>query len=316
MLVFAVVAWASFVPLPISGTFLDPFYDQRLEYTNNATLAFSCSQWRAKVGEWAAMGTEYLIFQLVHDEAWGAFYPSQLPFMKPWAGRCLDVVGNVLQASEEYGLRVFLSCEWVDNESDSVTNATLMQGRIEIMNELASLYGDAEALYGWYFASEAYIAPYFTDGFLAYIHTLASNARRVTPGKVLFTSPYGTHTAVNDSTFVAQLQQIDVDIIAYQDEVGCIRVPLPVMTSYTAFTNLRAAHDAAKGPALWANVESFTWQDWPNNVSSPLIPAEWPRLLSQLHAVTAAGVDRVITFTRQGMAEQPCTSSPLHSIDI
>ncbi len=59
--------------------------------------------------------------------------------------------------------------------------------------------------------------------FIAYIATLSKQARILTPAAVLFMSPYGTRSAVNDSTFVGQLRTLDIDVIAYQDEVGCVR---------------------------------------------------------------------------------------------
>ena len=75
--------------LSISGTFIDPLYDPRLSSSNGPGLEFSCDDWTAKIRE---MNLEVVIFQTVHDERFGAFYPSDLPFMSPWAGNCPDVV--------------------------------------------------------------------------------------------------------------------------------------------------------------------------------------------------------------------------------
>jgi Domain of unknown function (DUF4434) len=225
--------------------------------------------------------------------------------MKPWKGACADVVQAVIDS----GLKVFLSPEFVFNETDSVTNPEIMTKRLEIMSELAKLYPGA---FGWYFGSEAYIAPYFPDSFLSYVKQLATHAKAITPGKTTFTSPYGTRHAVNDEKFRAQLRDLQIDIVAYQDEVGCVRDPLPVETSARAFATLRAAHDEAGAgtPKLWANVESFTWQGYPNNVTSPLIPPNFQRIQAQIHAVSEARVDRVITFSAQALYDAPQTPLP------
>jgi hypothetical protein len=119
-----------------------------------------------------------------------------------------------------------------------------MKTRIKMMHELVDNgYAAHPSFYGWYFASEAYLQPYFQDSFIAYVNLLAREARELTEGCKIFISPYGTRFAVNDQKFVEQLQALDVDIIAYQDEVGCVRDRFPVKTSSEAFTILRAAHD-------------------------------------------------------------------------
>lgn len=111
------------------------------------------------------MGIDLVIFQAVHDERWGSYYPSKLPFATPWNGTCADVVGAVLSGADAVGSRVLLSCEFVHSESDSVTDPTIMAGRLAIMEELATgPWGTAHpSFWGWYFSSEAYITPYFQD---------------------------------------------------------------------------------------------------------------------------------------------------------
>jgi hypothetical protein len=291
--------------LPISGTFIDPLYDARLTSSNGPGLVFSCSDWTEKIRE---MRLEVVVFQTVHDNRFGAFYPSRLPFMKPWAGRCADVVQAVLEAAS----KVILSCEFVGTENDPVSDPVIMAKRIQIMHELAARYAKHPSFYGWYFASEAYLSPYFQPSFLDYVGNLTTAARSVTPHAVTFISPYGTRFAVNDATFVKQLivlKSIGVDVIAYQDEVGCVRDPLPVETAASAFATLAEAHQLACGPALWANIETFTWRDRPNNDTSPLIPASGARILRQMVYATRAGCERLITFSRQGICEP--SDSPL-----
>merc|ERR1719174_17554 len=99
---------------------------------------------------------------------------------------------------------------------------------------------------------------------MRYINTMAQWSRSLTPHAKHIVSPYGTRFAEPSPAFVKQLQQLDVDVVAYQDEVGCIRDAFPVEDSRHAFHQLHIAHSHPGTPALWANVESFTWEGVPN----------------------------------------------------
>jgi hypothetical protein len=50
-----------------------------------------------------------------------------------------------------------------------VSQNPLLQSGRQIMSELVTLYAKQPAFYGWYFASEAFLSPYFTNDFLTYI---------------------------------------------------------------------------------------------------------------------------------------------------
>lgn len=297
--------------LPITGTFMNVQYDARLTFANSAAFNFTCAQWRAKVAEWSVGGVSLIIFQAVHFDLYGAFFPS--PSLPHWGGVCGDVVGAVLDGAEAVGSRVVLSCEWDHSEEDGVTPAT-MQGRLAILHELAELYRSSTALFGWYFASEAVLTPYFSSTFFSYVANLSVAARAATPAATfILVSPYGTRDAAGDATFAAQLRALapHVDVIAYQDEVGCVRDELPIATVAAAWGRLAQAHALAGGaPQLWANVEAFTWQNaFPNNVTTPLVPAPSSRLLAQI-AAASPFVTGVITFSAQAMMDPPGSPQP------
>eukprot|EP01047_Picozoa_sp_COSAG01_P126916 COSAG01_NODE_56122_length_320_cov_1.162896_1_plen_95_part_10 len=95
--------------------------------------------------------------------------------------------------------------------------------------------------------------------------------------------------------------------------MGCIRNELPVERSRAAFRNLAVAHSSPGTPALWANVESFTWEGVPNFANSALIPAPFPRILAQLDAV-APFVENVITFTVEAIYQPPATTESVGGI--
>lgn len=62
---------------------------------------------------------------------------------------------------------------------------------------------------------------------------------------------------------------------------------------------------------MWANCETFTWEQGTNDRSSALIPAAYPRLLSQQVAASVAGVDRIISFMVCGIIESPTSTYQL-----
>ncbi len=52
------------------------------------------------------------------------------------------------------------------------------------------------------------------------LNTCSRLARSLTPKAKIMIAPYGTRVARPDDTYVRPLEKMDLDIIAYQDEVG------------------------------------------------------------------------------------------------
>lgn len=72
-------------------------------------------------------------------------------------------------------------------------------------------------------------------------------------------APYGIFGAQLDNPqFGAQLSKIDVDIIAYQDEVGCVRERFPMRRMKENFKRLGQIHKDL-GIVFWIDLETFTW---------------------------------------------------------
>jgi hypothetical protein len=56
------------------------------------------------------------------------------------------------------------------------------------------------------------------------VNTLSEKAKKLAPGKKTMISPYGIGLSEFDNPeYEKQMQKLKVDIIAYQDEVGCVR---------------------------------------------------------------------------------------------
>ncbi len=98
-------------------------------------------------------------------------------------------------------------------------------------------------------------------------------------------APYVTRVAVPDEEYVHQLESLDVDIIAYQDEVGVRKSKVEETSAF--YEGLRKAHDRARRGAVWADLEIFEFEG--DVYKSALLPARFERNLRQMEAVSAEG---------------------------
>lgn len=265
--------------------------------------------WRTKIHELADMGIEYLIFMAVANE--GKAYYDSLIMPAAYDTVQESPVSTIMKTADEFGMKVFMSCGWAIDQFDDPGKTEIREIQIKIMRETADRFSGHKSFYGWYLPCEDSIAPCFPDHAISSINTLASEARKLTPDAKILVSPYGLSLgAVIDGKYVGQLSKMDVDIVAYQDEVGCVRCSTPLETMKLNFSLLRAAHDQVPRIALWANVESFTWEKETNSRDSALIPAAFPRFLSQMAAVSPFA-DEMVSFIVQGMFDKPGSSMPL-----
>ncbi len=294
--------------LPIKGTFINlPYQDVRNLYTNPPYIDNTDPQmWETKIAEMKKMGMEYLIFMSVANER-KAYYPSKL--MKwhypEWRKSPVDAV---MDAAAEHGMKVFMSTGWAVDQDDNLRDPKTKARQIEMMTELAGLYGDHPAMYGWYLPVEDCFGPVLTDYAVEAANALTAKARELTPGKKIMISPYGIFNSdFEDPRYEQQIARLTVDIIAYQDEVGCVRERYPLTRLRDNWKKLRAIHDKT-GIEMWANCETFAWEKGTNDRSSALIPAPYSRLLAQQAAATEGGVENIISFMICGIFEDP--SSP------
>ena len=120
------------------------------------------------------------------------------------------------------------------------------------------------------------------------------------PNAQIMIAPYGTRVALPDDDYVRQLDAMDVDIVAYQDEVGVRKSKVTETSAF--YEGLKKAHDRAPRAKIWADVEIFEFE---NEVyKSALLPAPFERVLSQLEAVSP-WVDEVLVYQYQGMMNAP-----------
>ncbi len=294
--------------LPVTGSFINlPYQDVRNRYTNPLHVdGTDPLMWKTKVDELHEMGMEYLIIMAVANEG-KSYYPSAL---MPWQypSHRQSPVDAIMEAAAENGMKVFMSTGWAKDQDDNLRDPKIKGRQLEMMEELSRLYGSHPAMYGWYLPVEDCLGPVLSDYAVDAVNALSARARELTPGMKILISPYGIFNSdFSDPRYEQQICSLKVDIIAYQDEIGCVRERYPMVRLKSNWKKLRQIHDKA-GIQMWANCESFAWEGNTNDRTSALVPASFHRFLSQMALASEGGVDRIVSFMMYGMYENP--SSP------
>ncbi|MBN1290785.1 MAG: DUF4434 domain-containing protein [Candidatus Latescibacteria bacterium] len=286
---------------PIKGSWFEFQHHNQPEgkYWNQTCASFSCKQWETKVKETAEIGMEYLV--LMNTALYfKAFYDTTI-FPKFEIG-CDDPIEAILTAGDKYGVKFFIGGgfygKW--DSPGIISDPDAAKKRKIAIAELAERYSHHKSFYGWYWPNEAAINPYFKDHFIEYVNGCSEEARKYTPEAKTLIAPYGTRLAVPDDTFVKQLDTLDIDIIAYQDEVGVRKTQ--VHESAAFYEGLRKAHDRVSRAKMWADMEIFEFEG--EVYRSALIPAAFSRIEKQLEAVSPY-VDTILVYQYQGMMNKP-----------
>lgn len=286
---------------PIRGTWFEFQHHSRAEgvHWNPACAAFAADDWDAKVAEMAAAGMEYLVLMAVALD-YRAFYPTRL--LPPWELPCADPLAALLAAADRHQVRVFVGNGfWGQWDSPTIlADPEARRRRLAAVEELATRYGHHPSFHGWYWPNEAEIRGHYRPEFITYVSEGARLARQLMPSALHLIAPYGTNMVQADDDYVRQLDLLDVDIVAYQDEVG-VRKSAPEQTG-AYYEALRRVHDRAERAALWADVEIFEFAG--ETYRSALLPADFARVERQLEAVSPY-VDVVLVYQYQGMMNRP-----------
>ena len=156
-----------------------------------------------------------------------AFYDTPLlPKAKELA--CEDPIEALLSAADKQGVKFFLSCDWYGDLARH-RNAEPAGSRAAAT---ADAGGDRRAvrapreLLRLVLGQRSVPDTVLSRAFLEYVRTCSQKRAKLLPKTKTLIAPYNTHLAVSDDRFVRQLTELDVDIVAYQDEVGCLRMTL------------------------------------------------------------------------------------------
>ncbi len=282
----------------IDGTFFEFRHHNTAEgkYWNPALERFQGEDWRRKVREISELGMEYIVLMAtaLYDRCF--FKSSVFPFAQM---PCEDPIEEILSEADECGIKIFLGNgfygDWT-KAGKNIKDKEVIARSFKAMEELTALYGHHKSFYGWYFPDETCIILKFSKDFVSYVNLCTEECRKLTPEKKTLIAPYGTNLALANKSYVKCLSELDVDFIAYQDEVGVKKTP--VARTERIFEKLRKAHDKAGRAKLWADIELFDFEGMV--YKSALIPSDIERISRQIENV-APYCDKILSYQYLGI---------------
>lgn len=280
----------------INGTWFEFQHHNKAEgkYWNERYKNFTADDWRNTIDDIKKSGMEYIVLlaTALYDEA---YYKTNI---FPQASlKCENPMEVLLSQADKNNMKVFISAgfygDWTRPDINMVDPIVTKRG-LQAMNEIAELYGNHQSLYGWYFPDELWIRPYFSEDFISYVNTYAKEAHKLCKNYKTLVAPYGTREAACDDIYINQIERIDADFFAYQDEVGAQKSMVHETAAF--YERLKKAHDKAARGKLWADVELFEFEG--EVLDSPLIPADSKRIKMQLDAVSPY-VEKILVYQHQ-----------------
>lgn len=290
----------------INGTFFEFRHHNTAEgkYWNPALEGFQADDWRRKIREISQTGMEYIVIMAtaLYDRCY--FNSSVFPFADI---PCKDPIEEVLDEADKCGLKVFLGNgfygDWT-KAGQNIRSRGVIDRSFRAMEELTALYAHHPSFYGWYFPDETCIILNFSKDFVKYVNLCSARCHELTPEKKTLIAPYGTNLALANSRFIHTLEELDVDFIAYQDEVGVKKTK--VDRTKRIFEKLRTAHDKAGRSELWADIELFDFEGMV--YKSALIPAPFERVKKQIENV-APYADKILCYQYPGIMNPSVSQS-------
>lgn len=290
----------------IHGTFFEFRHHNTAEgkYWNPALEGFQADDWRRKIREISQTGMEYIVIMAtaLYDRCY--FNSSVFPFADM---PCKDPIEEVLDEADKCGLKVFLGNgfygDWT-KAGQNIRSREVIDRSFRAMEELTALYAQHTSFYGWYFPDETCIILNFSKDFVKYVNLCSARCHELTPEKKTLIAPYGTNLALANSRFIHTLEELDVDFIAYQDEVGVKKTK--VDRTKRIFEKLRIAHDKAGRSELWADIELFDFEGMV--YKSALIPAPFERVKKQIENV-APYADKILCYQYPGIMNPSVSQS-------
>ena len=293
----------------INGSFIEFTHANAFEgkYFNPQVRAFSEDQWRAKIREMHDIGMEYLVLMatsLPDPEFQEAYFETDIyPFAKNF--NCQDPIFVLLDEASKLNMKVFLSAglygDW-RRAYENISSEEVTKRAFKAIEQLTERYGSIDSFYGWYLPDELCIEGTFNDLMVKYINRYSKFCRSLDKTKKMIIAPYGTKFVRADDKYIKTLENLDLDFIAYQDEVGVRKSTTDETKKY--FESLKYVHDKAGRAKLWADLEIFEFEK--DVYKSALLPADINRISKQLDSITPY-CDKIICYQYLGMVNAPDT---------
>lgn len=282
----------------IDGTFFEFRHHNTAEgkYWNPALEKFEGADWRQKVREISELGMEYIVVMAtaLYDKCY--FKSAVFPFADTL---CPDPIEEILSEADKCGVKVFLGNGFYGDwrkAGQNIKSQEVIDRSFRAMEELAILYAHHESFYGWYFPDETCIILKFSGDFMKYVNLCSARCHELTPEKKTLIAPYGTNLALANNRYIRCLTELDVDFIAYQDEVGVKKTK--VDRTKRIFEKLRTAHDKAGRSQLWADIELFDFEGVV--YKSALVPGKFERIKKQIENA-APYADKILSYQYLGI---------------
>ena len=289
---------------PIVGSWFEFEHHNQVgaKYWNQELPKFSTQQWKTLIFEMHEIGMEYLVMLSVAYNG-KTYYPSSLQPRHDFV--CEDPLEAVLSAADECGVKFFISNDyWADwtKVEKAMKDEDIWRIREKGMEETAEKYAHHKSFYGWYYPNESELHPVFDDIAVKYINRCSQIAHSLTPNALTMVAPYGTQYIKLNNQYIKQLEELDVHIIAYQDEIGVQKIKLGEAGKH--FEDLYKMHAKAGRARLWADIEIFEFEA--EIYRSPGIATSFERVLQQLADVSPY-VEHILAYQYQGMMNKPGT---------
>jgi hypothetical protein len=287
---------------PIAGFWSEFLHSSDAEgkYWNSVLPGFSEMQWCAKIREMSDIGMWYLVLMAVANNG-KTFYPSKLQPQYDYV--CNDPLEAVLSEADLCGIKFFVSNDFWGNSDDTynmMTDKNISALREKAMVEIVEKYGHHQSFYGWYYPNESGLWNTIDDLTLRYVNDCSRIARQLMPKSVNLIASYGTKSVRADGEYVRKLEKLDIDIIAYQDEVGVKKTRAGYASKY--FETLCLAHKKAGRAKIWADIEIFGFEG--DVYKTALIPADFNRVLKQMEDISSF-VDNILIYQHLWLMNKP-----------
>jgi hypothetical protein len=289
---------------PVVGSWFEFEHHNQVgaKHWNQALPKFTTEQWKTMIYEMHEIGLEYLVLLSVAYDG-KSYYPSGLKPRHDFV--CEDPLQAVLSAADDCGIKFFVSNDYWDDWTDvhkGMTEESAWRIREKGMVEIAEKYAHHKSFYGWYYPHETELRQVFSDYAFQYVNRCSKIAHSLTPNALTMYAPYGTRYVVYNEDYIRQLEQLDVDVIAYQDEVGVHKIKAGETGRY--FEDLYKMHTKAGRARLWADIEIFDFEA--EIYRSPGVPATFNRVLQQMADVSPY-VEHILMYQYVGLMNKPGT---------
>lgn len=289
----------------ISGSWIEFKHHCKPEskYYEDAIENFTDEQWDEKVKEQADLGFKYLVLMSVALEKEAFFKTSIFPRAKV---KCEDPLEALLSATDKYGIKVFISTGifFMWNDIDEYHTDKYITVGLNAANEVFSKYRKHKSFFGWYYPVEAHIDGLFKEEYIHYVNKHTAELKKIIPSLKTLIAPFGTRDCFADDRYVKQLESLEIDYIAYQDEVGVQKTKVDELEKI--YEKLKKAHDKAGRAEIWADIEIFDFEGVV--YKSALLPAPFSRVKQQLEIISPF-VKTILVYQYLGLMNKPNTKA-------